>query len=293
MKISKMAVGMGIVLGLMALSIGRESGWAEEGEGKDFYFTVGSKLWINSWFTFVPAGPVSQTGANVQSFGDRAVAVLPSVSLKYKSFFVSGSYLTTPSYTFPSFTDRFSLDVGATGGGGASDIQFDYSAKRTEADVNLGFYVVPQLGFTVGYKGVRQRYNLTETILNGNLVFGGKDKIFVAPESTTKYDGVTFGMTGAAPIGAGFNIYGNGVGGFMSVKYDPPPANNEKDTATYEAGELGIAWRAPKLVSISVGYKFQIINTNFSRSTNPNFNGLIVNGLDVTKGVILGLNFFF
>ena len=105
--------------------------------------------------------------------------------------------------------------------------------------------------------------------------------------SKTKYDGFTFGIIGAAPIGGGFSLYGNGVLGFLDEEFEPAGAHDTN--AIYEAAELGIAFKPQSApLSFSVGYKVQIID---NKTDDPNFSDQ--NVIDLTRGFILGLNLIF
>jgi hypothetical protein len=227
--------------------------------GKDLSMTVGYKLWINTWETAIPNFQNSGSHVNAIVAGPVAASI-PNLSLKYKDFLLSGSYLFTGDYNFPAYRDTFS------NGTVSSDITF--KASRTETDLNLGYFVTPNLIATVGYKNVEQKYTQT---------YQGQT---FAP-SKTHYNGVTLGIAGSAGIGSGFSMYGNAAGGLMGATYSP---SSTHDTALYEASEVGFAWRAPSVpLSASVGYKFQYLTT---RSGG-------VNAADVTRGYILGLNYTF
>lgn len=235
---------------------------------KDLNLVLGYNLWLNQWTTAIPhsAGANNANRAeNVSITQGGNAASNFTMTLRVKRFFTSLGYLTTPNYAFPRYID-------------ATANNYDWVASRQEVDWNFGFMFVPQIGATMGYKGVTQK-------------FGGKVNATTIATSKTYYNGVTFGILGSAPVGKGVSLYGNGAGGFMSVKYDPAPNTTtaRNDTATYESAELGIAWKAPNApLSAKFGYKFQKIST---RLDEPNFRNQ--RAIDLTTGYILGLNLIF
>ena len=277
----KKVIAASVFCGIVFLGFGSRPALAQEETvrlTKDLFMSVGYKLWISGWQSGTQTFP-SQQGKNTQAFTATAAASMPSFSLKYKKFFVSTGFLFTPDYDFFKYTDRLSLGTGATT---ASDFEFTYTGSRKETDFNAGFYVHPAIALTIGYKGVTQDYNLKIRSVDGALVPTSPNS-----DSKTKYNGVTFGIVGSAPIGGGFSLYGNGVGGFMSVDYEPASSSN--NSAVYEASELGLAYKAKNLpLSFSFGYKYQVIN---NKTDDPNFKDQ--NVIDLTRGYVLGFNFIF
>jgi hypothetical protein len=139
--------------------------------------------------------------------------------------------------------------------------------SRTEADINAGYYLTPNLVATLGYKNVEQKYTFA---VNG---------VTFAP-TKTHYNGVTAGIGGSAGIGAGFALYGNAAGGLMAATYTPSSGNAQ--TAFYEASEVGFAWHRGGF-GTSLGYKFQYLTTHTPSNVSA----------DVTRGYMLGLNYTF
>lgn len=276
----KKAIVVAMVLCAMIL-IGRaDSAFAADASGdqsaevgKDLYLVFGYKAWPNRWHssttTYVPQG-----GANIQSFrSDLAIASIPSVSLKYKDFFISSGYMFSPTYTFPEYTDTINIS------GTPYTAKYKYTAKREEIDINAGYYVVSNmLGLTVGYKKVDQDYHLKSS---------GVGLVTTEEDSTTTISGLTLGIIGAAPIGSGFSLYGSGVAGFMKAKYS---GNSNKDDAQYTASEFGMSYQARDWLSFSLGYKYQVIDTDVD-TNNSNYAGQVAP--DVTKGYVFGVNLIF
>lgn len=238
-------------------------------DNQDFVMTVGYKMWINNWSTwnFNSTTLGGTSGNNFPSFSMGGVANMIPFAIKYKNFFTTLTPMFTGDYLFPRYTDRSAA--------GISTIQF--KVKRNEIDWNVGYMFIPQMGATVGLKSVTQKWRSSVN----NSAFGATE--------TWNWLGPTLGIVGSAPIGRGFSLYGNGVGGIMAVSVDPAPAATRNDSAAYEATELGVAWKARKApISATFGYKYQRI------STKMDISGLRdLRGQDVTSGYTLGVNVVF
>lgn len=237
----------------------------------DLLFSMGYKLWLNSWQSW----DTGRGGANFVEFSQPGVASMVPMALKYKNFFTTLNLMFTGDYKFPQFTD-------VTTGGATQTV--DERASRDEVDWNVGYYVVPNnLGITVGLKDVNQHWN---TSINGGP--------FAATNTNWSWIGPTLGITGGAGIGNGFSIYGNGVGGIMAETHDNEPSD-QNDTATYEAMEMGIAWKPQTVpMNVSFGYKYQRINTKLDiANTAATAQFANIRGIDVTSGYTLGVNVLF
>jgi len=233
--------------------------------GKDAYMNVGMKLWLNTWQT-----NLTGSGRNWNQLTEGPVAgVIPNLAFRYKQMFVSGSYMVTPDYTFPTQTNY----VGSSGVLDTSNIK----ASRKEADLNFGYYVIPQVALTIGYKGITEKFKVTSSV-NGY------------SENSVYLNGVTFGVNGSAPIGGGWSVYGSGVGGFMAVTYLPSAPYT--DSAIYEASELGFAYHLKDSgFTGTLGYKFQLIQTSINSLNSTAYKDLPRN--EVTRGFMLGANYTF
>jgi hypothetical protein len=239
--------------------------------GKDTFLNAGAKLWINTWQT-------NLTNYSGQAWNQLTegpvVGFIPSIALRHKRIFASGSFMVTPDYTFPTQTNF----IGNTG----SIAKDDVKASRQEADLNIGFYIVPQIALTIGYKGITESFKVTHSVNNGAAT---------TTDSKVYLNGVTYGVTGSAPMGNGWSVYGSGAGGYMLVNYGPTRSNYD-DSALYEASELGFAWHPhASSFSATAGYKFQLIQTKISPQNSTNFQNLPRN--EVTRGFMLGANYTF
>jgi hypothetical protein len=242
--------------------------------GKNVYFTLGYKVWYNTWQTAFNSYP-PEGGANIMTLTSESVAApIISASLKISNVLIAGSYMSTPDYKFPDYEDVLVTGPTPTTVTSGSFYTYRTTGSRKEHDINLGYYISPAIALTVGYKEVKQTYNDIDPVTN---------KLWSS--SWTKYSGPIVGITGGGSIGGGFAFYGNLSYGILKGEFE---GDSETFDATYSSTELGIAYRPVSFLSILVGYKYQTID---SKLNDPKFNNQVA--LDVTKGFILGANLIF
>lgn len=179
----------------------------------------------------------------IQTTARNQWAAIPNVAISYKDFFASGGYFVKKKYDFPN-----GLNV-----------------KRAEWDLNLGYWLLRgdaggRLGVTVGYKEV--------------------DQWFPGFKDTKK--AVVFGFTGAAPVGGGFYLYGNGAYGPAKEKFP-----GDKLDGYYASAEGGVAYPFAPGATVTLGYKWQV--TDFKVKFLPGDE----RGRDTTNGFVVGLNYTF
>src|SRR5581483_654428 len=270
----KRAILVGILIGLWVSvqilvlpsnSLAEESPTQSTKIGDNLYLNIGLKTWLASWQTTILSAP-SISGAHVNALtSDPTTVLIPSLSLRYKNVFVSGGYFASTNFKFPTSSELASLSPPS----GIVLATQTVSVKRDEMDLNLGYSITSNFAVSIGYKTVRQRYHTTETIE------GLPD---ATADDTTRISGPTIGASGTAPIGGGFNLYGNISYGLITEK-----TTEMSEKGDYVSSELGIAYRFHSL-TISGGYKYQII----SASTGDNIPGFPKQStLDVTRGAIL------
>jgi hypothetical protein len=203
-------------------------------------FTVGVKLWVNSWDSWVtsPLGTGVALGTSrfqtVQSVNSSTkVSVIPSVSYRRGDFFGALSMMTKTSYSLPD---------AATPGG------FDVNASREEVDFNAGYFFLPGVALTLGAKQLTQTY--------------GPDKF--------RWRGPIVGISGSAGVSEGWALYGTAGIGFMKAKFPTSQSDIYGKTsfnADYRVGEVGLAYTSPlpssfiKSVVLTVGYRAQYVST--------------------------------
>jgi hypothetical protein len=232
---------------------------ADEGTGEGFSVTLGTKVWVNEWSSWATP-TIGGQGEVVPIDSSTKVSLIPVVSLRFRDFYASFSTLLDTSYAL------------------AGQALNSIDASRKEFDANLGYYVLPGLGVSLGYKSLSQ-------------VFGG---------ASYRWSGPTIGATLTAPIQGGFAGYGSlGIGFFkMSLPAaDLNSAVNSRLDANYAIGEIGLAYGTAGIPTIAVtstaftlGYRFQAVRTKGYKVRAAT--GASVNGStdlsDVTQGPALG-----
>jgi hypothetical protein len=263
----------------------------------DFSVSIGTKLWFNQWTTWnirsagtgvgfstlgsdvngdgftdtfidVNGNGMFDTGDQIFVFpGQEGVITsndsdgyefvpIPVISVKYKELFVSASYFVDTRYDFFSIVD----------------------ADRREWDVTTGYYILPPyLALTVGYKDIKQEFGPAEF----------------------KLDGPTVGFVGAVPMKWGFSLYSSFAYGFLEMESATFAADTRGDDdrdSQYWLVETGIAYThdltpANLLLNSATfyaGYRHQQVETDDVSIGNTDNDGL-----DVTRGMVIGLNLSF
>jgi|SRR5688572_21099845 len=168
----------------------------------DVHGTVGLRLWRTewqSWFTndrYVKA--------------ETETAVIPLLSLRWREFLVSGSYMTSTDFTFDP----------------------TYAPERKEYDINVGYFILPSLAATVGYK---------------RLEYGTSDY-----DWETK--GWTVGLSGSAPLAPWMSLYGNMAYGRPKIQDNSGVFNGQK--AKYLLTEFGLAFPLGQVTPSMQGFLF-------------------------------------
>lgn len=255
-------------------------GSAEIAEG--LWVTLGAQIWLNQWQT--GSTVISTNGGHVQSFTALGSGLIPTLSLRYKQFFVSGSYMWTPDYDFGKSTETVSVVNAAGAIVGAAEMETSTIASRAEADFSVGYFVHPRLGLKIGYKGIFQDYSQTERQIGGTAVAAQITK----GDSKTNYNGVTFGLVANAPMGEGFTLFGTALGGYLGVSCDPDCPTFSG--ATYANAEIGASYNPTSIPSLSftLGYRAQVVNTLLDDSRFRDGNAI-----DLTHGLTFGVNWTF
>jgi len=284
---------------------------------KDFTLAFGTKIWVNSWSTWralrlptVPGIAELDQGVTVQTLTARsssAVSPVPSVTARYKDFFLTGSYLSETDYDFPEQKQVYAANLTGLGGAAldALAIKYRMSGTRQEWDVSAGYQILPYLAVTGGYKEIEQtfRINTCEGTLLSSGLAGDCTTLFPGKSRVT-YAGPTIGLSGAAPIGHGFGLYGNFTYGWLGANFRASgAAATVNDIARvnnvdYYVGELGLTYshllrEMPVYMPLSAatayaGYRYQSYKSHLARSVG---NGN--DPKDTVEGFVAGVNLAF
>ena len=253
------------IIALAVLALGA-SGAAVAAEDSPLNVSVSLRAWNNKWNSW----DVLPSGGGVQSgvenyTSGNEFAWIPALSLRYGNFALAGSYMTSTNYGFSGNSGTFSAD-------------------RKESDVTLGYYVLPSLAINLGYKTVDQQFK---------------------PGGDFKYKGPFVGVSGAAPIGNGFSVYGNVAIGRMDADFPgflarPTLLSNSSNTADYRLSEIGLAYsflgvsNMVKALTITAGYRAQVLDTGLTLpqggATATSLVSRSTRGRDNTEGFTIGIS---
>lgn len=274
---------------------------------KDFSASIGLRLWENKWNL-----PRSVTSGNyydenvlntiaTNSISDNKFSSIPSVGIRYKNFFLGGSYFTNTDYDFKT---QNLPDVWRGSYWAKTNVKV--LAKRTEWDITSGYYLNKYLMLTLGYKNINRKY--TECF-GVNVITYPDDPCNMSSVTYTndsKAKGLIFGLGASAPLGnSGFNLYGNLSYGKLRTEQlaiSNLPSNSPKNANyknNYYLGEFGISYAIPfkdnyfSAISMSLGYRFQ--RYEFDHLSNNTFMAtpLQQTAVDTTDGFVAGINILF
>jgi hypothetical protein len=264
----------------------------------DVRVTIGAKAWNNSWSTWFPELAVQTfvpivgdrfrvDAASVNIYNresvDRETVFIPQLSIRTGNFVVSGSAFGQKTYTFGLNTSTESF---------TSPTLREVSFERKEYDVNLGYFIAPNVALAVGYKDWRNESSVSD------YQFQGK--------------GPTLGISVSTPMAAGLNFYGNFAYGFPKVKtnFSIPTlvTSAQEKRGTYILGEVGVAYPLNGLTDtlsgfvLTGGYRYQRLTSPVTLPTYiidsaGNFSTLVgervVKLTDSTEGFTLGVLYSF
>lgn len=216
----------------IGLSIGIASLGVAQAATDDFGVAVGLKVWSNRWTTNVPTSLPGLNGlVNLQFSTGQELVAIPSLSLRYRDWFLSGSVFPSKGYD----VSGFGLD-------------------RKESDLNLGYRVVPGVILSLGYKQLSFRSGATVSL--------GGDLGLANYKATGPYIGTSLG----AALGGGISVVGSFGVGDLKTKYE----GSGRFSSQYVLGELGLAYGLPvsfaglQGLSVGVGYRHQTLTVKNS-----------------------------
>jgi hypothetical protein len=252
-------------------------------------FTVGIKAWDTSWHSYLPTTVAGFTntgqpilGEVVNSVeGSKKVEALPTFTVRYDRYFVSGGYARFSSnfrvsqspVTSPSFTNLIAS-------------RQDH-IKRREIDINGGYFVLPGLALTLGYKnGREERDTLSDLSPASSNLFDANLNVWLvgALASFEVHPGVSaYGQFGYG-IGRSKVTLGEGLGPFEG--------EHVRSHAKYILSEVGIAYTLPfdlawlRRTSVALGYRSQTLKQDVPSVVSGGSRQL----RDVKDGFVVSLN---
>jgi hypothetical protein len=240
------------------------AGWAQGmPDFKDFSMTLGVKVWQTDWSTWFFQDISDATFRTQSSVYNRNAelkqTVLPSVTVRYKNFFISGSQLIKKSFTFP----------GCCG--------FD----RKENDINIGYSILPGLAVSFGWKQLHYEGGGYWYDAKGNTV-GLSASAPIAPVVSI-YGNLGYGRPAVNDSAGAFN----GVRGKYLLT---------EGGLAFPLAEMSPALKG---VVATAGYRYQrLISKRFNVNTyRISTNALVatetVDLTDITEGPVFGLSMTF
>lgn len=158
---------------------------------------------------------------------------MPIVGLRYGNWLGTLVYFPETSYS--------------TSGALAADV------KRKEYDINIGYYILPTLVISLGYK----RADI--------------DRASDLIASSYKLKGLLAGVSGSAPIADRLSLYGSFAYGLARETTESAlPNGKDKFDADYKIGEIGLSYQLVRAsgseflkgVVLSAGYRAQSVTVN-------------------------------
>ncbi len=304
---------------------------------KDFSASVGLRLWQNRWNLPIWSSNAQrpQTANDVYKYPDHIMTLnsdntsvdIPAIGLRYKNFFLGGSYFKQTAYHFNKqrvirnspvqiLQDSSGSIIGASPydqNGNLLDNSFFYTplpydfmmdAKREEWDVSVGYYINKYLMLTTGYKTINRHYKYTNQLYNDGRY--NKDVVNINPwsnESDSKGRGLLIGISSSVPMGnSGLSLYGNVSYGRLKTTEIATGIDNSRNQSIYSfnhnnnyyTGEVGVAYVIPfkdnyfSAISMSLGYRFQ--RYEFKDVLSP---AISQTATDTTDGFVAGINILF
>jgi len=284
MRVRKTRLLIPLVLSMAVCSIGHAQTTMPETR-----FTVGVKAWHASWLSYMPvnysgfsAGGAPTTGDSVNEIeGKSHTDFMPLISVRHKDLFVSLSYAR--------FTSDFRAPTSPiiTPGGQTLITSRNDRFTRREGDLNVGYFITPEVAIAVGYKDATEDRDTS---------------LGIAPQATplirTKARGVLLGVIGSFAVYDKLRFYaqaGYGPARLTLDFADPALGANFKANGRYLIGEIGLSYPVFANPSgsggavLSLGYRTQTIKTNSDAGIFREAHGL----RDVRDGAVLSLNHTF
>lgn len=223
-----------VICGLVSVSPLAVMAQQQSAATPELSVTLGIRSFIHSVEGSSPV-PVPGAVAPVVFFEDAVntgtseVSWIPSIGVTYGSFLASASYLARTDYKETT----------------SAGVPLDFSRK--EWDANIGYFFLPALAVTVGYKSLE---------VEGSAPGVG--------DGGQKYRGPTLGLISAAPLGDNLSLYGAAAVGRMKIRYTGYLGPEIKSDGLYTFAEIGLrhtfalsGQAGLKAVTASIGYRTQ------------------------------------
>lgn len=223
-------------------------------------YTIGVRVWNASWATALPTvysgiSPVSQPaiGESLDGVdGKRKTTALPILSMRKDRFLVSGSYAR---YS----TDFYAANTSIIGSSGFN-VMTSRSDRviRKESDLTAGYFVVPNIAVSLGFKYATEDRTIT-------LGLGGGPTPLL--DNTVRV--ILLGASAGFPIQGGLSFsgqlaYGPGRTKTRLADHAIPDFTNNSRYQISEIGlnySLGVSNAYFRDASIGLAYRSQLVRT--------------------------------
>lgn len=279
MRVRKARLVIALVLGALACNAAQAQATPASTQ-----FTIGAKVWHASWLSYMPAtytgigangAPAAGDSVNAVE-GDVRTSVLPLLGLRHGNFFASASYGRFRS-DFHLNTSPVITPTGQTLVTSRTD-----HFKRSESDLNLGYFVTPEVGLALGYKYA------TET---------RDTSLGIAPQPTrlvsTRAKGILLGAVANFAVYDKLRLYGQAAYGPARIRlgFTDPTLAAPKANGRYLIGEFGLSYPVFRIGAnggalAALGYRTQTIKTDGYSTAFQQGRDL----RDVRDGLVLTLN---
>lgn len=221
-----------------SVGAGAEGAAPPSGRPGDVQVFGGVRAWANSFISpvivrtvsLVPGAVPNQARDVEHRYSSSRISPIPFIGVRYGNFIGSISYMLNTDY------DSNGLLNG--------------DVRRDELDVNAGYYFLPQLAVSVGYK--RSTIDKLSPYVGG----GATNEV------------VLLGLSGSVPLEGTerLSLYGNAAFGIGRGRTDfKTPLTEDDARLVYRIGEIGLAYRLfsrpearVKSMSVSLGYRAQL-----------------------------------
>ncbi|MCK5718022.1 MAG: hypothetical protein KAH77_11080 [Thiomargarita sp.] len=301
-----MAITIPIVIGNIAIAGEPDSNVTTAKSPSNFSMNLGLKMWMNEWTL-----PWDGEGQTSEYHSDNSEMVtIPTFRARYKKVSISASYFPKTEYSFNASsnvllnhsngskwttqdtgdmlrskethntynTDSLVSNTSQTvEGSSAGTLQLE----RSEFDINIGYYVLPSLIVTLGYKQIDRNLLQTDLYIDSQ------------GDYAQKTSGWTIGISGGAPLSGKLGMYGNFSYGINMETEWATDSLSTYDT-DYYSGEFGLSYGhkfdsmpVVNAIAMYLGYRVQSLIEDYSIHDNGTKRS------DYTHGLILGINLVF
>ena len=163
-------------------------------KNKDWKIMFGLKVWNNEWDVPVELRAYDKTYI-LEFESDAAVTPIPALLVWYRNFFIGGSYLLDTDYDFtPQELAWWSRSIDD------EEEVFNYynwdldvSGSRKEWDVNIGYFITPNIAMSLGYKSLERKLTTTFTdVTDSTSFFTNKYPLSVTSDTVGRSSNASF-----------------------------------------------------------------------------------------------------